>query len=205
MIKLCSKCGKETTEFVPGYHQCKECIKKYKAELYQKQKANYKIKNSLYYKENKEVCLTAMKTYYNSNKDTIINQHREYRNQPDIKDKLKLYNYEYQVEYDKKNPGKHSERWRKRRAKQLGLNENYTEVDRQYTKDLFQHKCACCGSVHYLQIDHHLPLELGHVLTRSNAVLLCRSCNCSKGTKLPIEFYNSDTLKMIEERLKSVY
>lgn len=90
---------------------------------------------------------------------------------------------------------------RKRRAISFAVNEHYCEEDEIYTKQLFQNCCVNCGANTKIQIDHHFPLSLGNPLTRSNAVLLCESCNKSKGKKMPKDFYDITTLHKIESLL----
>jgi len=45
-------------------------------------------------------------------------------------------------------------------------------------------KCAICGSEHFLEIDHIVPLSKGGSNERSNFQVLCKKCNCSKGSSL---------------------
>lgn len=54
----------------------------------------------------------------------------------------------------------------------------------------FGNRCACCGSLGPLELDHHFPLERGHALLH-NAVPLCRSCNAKKNAKSPCAFYGN--------------
>jgi hypothetical protein len=63
----------------------------------------------------------------------------------------------------------------------------------------FQSKCFRCGSTDRLAIDHHHPLTHGHPLSLSNAVLLCVSCNSSKGTKDPKEFYSPQQRRLLKQ------
>ena len=81
------------------------------------------------------------------------------------------------------------------------LKDNYTYQDKQQTKKLFDNKCAICNSTDDLCIDHWYPYSKGYTLTRTNAVLMCRSCNSKKGNKLPIEFFSEDTVSRIEKIL----
>ena len=90
---------------------------------------------------------------------------------------------------------------RKRRAKKKGFNEIYNEQDIQYTFDLFNNACINCGSTERLEIDHHYPFNEGNLLTRTNAVLLCKSCNCKKHIKSPEEFYTIEKLNEIHNIL----
>lgn len=68
----------------------------------------------------------------------------------------------------------------KRRALKQKLNETFTVQDIKLVKERFEHKCFVCSSTERLEIDHFFPLSMGYVLTHQNAVLLCKSCNCSK-------------------------
>ena len=86
----------------------------------------------------------------------------------------------------------------RRRAKKQGLKENYTKDDRVYTMNLFNNICFNCGSTDNLEIDHHKCLNDGFPLSRTNAVVLCRSCNASKHTKKPKEFYSKDKILLLE-------
>ena len=97
------------------------------------------------------------------------------------------------------NPVKARERGRRRRARKLGINEKYTKSDELYTRSLFNNKCFNCGSKDNLTIDHNYPLILGNALTRSNAVLLCSSCNSKKKDKTPEDFYNSIQLNNLNK------
>lgn len=82
----------------------------------------------------------------------------------------------------------------KRRDKKRKLDSGYSYEDSVFTRDLFNNKCFKCGSTEKLTIDHHMPLSLNEGLSRSNAVILCKSCNCKKHKKLPQDFYTSKEL-----------
>lgn len=93
---------------------------------------------------------------------------------------------------------------RKRRAIKASVKEHYTTGDELYTRALFNNTCANCGYTQTLCIDHHYPLSAGNPLTRKNAVILCNSCNASKSNKLPEEFYTTEKLQYIQEKLTAV-
>jgi hypothetical protein len=78
----------------------------------------------------------------------------------------------------------------------FNLDNNYSAQDEDITRQLFNHSCFICGSKNSLQIDHHNPLSSGFGLSITNAVLLCKSCNCTKSDKSPNEFYS--VLKLTE-------
>jgi hypothetical protein len=49
-------------------------------------------------------------------------------------------------------------------------------------------KCAACGAVDNLVVDHIIPVARGGLCERSNLQALCQPCNISKGKKLPEEW-----------------
>lgn len=63
----------------------------------------------------------------------------------------------------------------------------------------FNNKCFNCSSEKRLEIDHHKPLSKGNGLSKKNAVLLCKHCNCSKGPKDPKDFYTKIQLKFLRK------
>lgn len=88
----------------------------------------------------------------------------------------------------------------KRRESKMSLDAGYSDVDEQHTRDMFGERCFKCKSMSALAIDHHYPLSRGFGLSSSNAVLLCKSCNSSKGNKWPEEFYSAAELKILAEK-----
>lgn len=88
------------------------------------------------------------------------------------------------------------------RAKEFGVNQLYfTSAMKRRVKAQFGGKCFNCGSTRRLHIDHHFPLSLGYPLEFGNACLLCFHCNCSKGTKLPSDFYTPEQLVILTQML----
>lgn len=84
---------------------------------------------------------------------------------------------------------------------QWGVVEIFTPYQRGRIRKQFGRKCFRCGKAKRLCIDHNLPLCAGNALDYGNAVVLCRSCNAKKGTKLPTEFYTPAELRRLETYL----
>lgn len=86
----------------------------------------------------------------------------------------------------------------KRRDMKRNLDSNYTPADERFTRLLFSERCFNCSSYDNLEIDHHYPLSEGFALETDNAVLLCKRCNCSKGNRLPQDFYSKEQLDAVD-------
>lgn len=79
---------------------------------------------------------------------------------------------------------------KRRAAKNSGRN----DLSRQDIAELValqKGRCACCREQTKLTLDHITALSRGGENTRSNAQMLCKPCNLSKGAKHPIEFAQS--------------
>ena len=162
------------------YNANVEEISRYRRQYYK----NNKESERQYYEDNREM----YRQYYENNKEKISAATRQYYK--DNKKKIAAIKKIYYAN----NKEKIAVYKRKRRARKFNVNENYTETDKKFTMDLFGNKCFRCNIVQDLCVDHHFPLSKGHALTRTNAVILCRSCNASKHDKLPKDFYTSKEL-----------
>jgi len=85
----------------------------------------------------------------------------------------------------------------RRREWEMGLDSTWTKEDILVVHSRFEHKCFVCASKCNLSIDHHRPLSDGNGLCLKNAVLLCISCNASKSTQHPHEFYAREQLEIL--------
>lgn len=177
------------------YIKNKDKIKKYCFNNKDRRSKNFKR----YREEHKKELAEYNKKYKKEHQEELTEYNKKYCNDYYQKNKYKLL--EYGKQWRKKNPDKVRQYSRKRRALKQKLQENYTKTDEEYTRSLFNNQCAKCNSKENLYIDHHYPLSKGYPLTRQNAVLLCQSCNCSKQEKHPTEFYDSNILQKIEEKL----
>lgn len=84
------------------------------------------------------------------------------------------------------NPDKVNEYSNNRRALKKGNDGTITAQEWQGLKEKFVHTCLKCGRREpeiQLTLDHVIPLSKGGTNSIDNVQPLCRSCNCSKGTK----------------------
>lgn len=166
----------------------------------------YKLTTKRYNLKNKDKISLSKKIRYNKNKDKIKITEKIYRekNKDKIKITKKIYNEKNKnkikankKEYDKKHTKEHRKRSRKRRALKVSICEHYTVQDELYTRALFHNACFNCGSTETLCIDHVYPLSSGCALSKTNACLLCRTCNSSKSDRDPKNFYTPEKLKLL--------
>ena len=187
-MKRCSNC-KETKDFSEFY----------KNKARKGGYANYcKVCEKQRYQDNREAGLEYRKQQYQDNREARL-EYAKQRYQDNREARL-----EYQKQYFQNNPEVGRNNNRKRRAMKRAIQENYTKQDEQRTRNLFGHKCFNCGCKENLHIDHHKPLSKGYGLDRYNAVLLCGSCNCSKHTKMPEDFYSEEQLELLNFMLNIV-
>ena len=107
----------------------------------------------------------------------------------------------YKSKWQKDNPDKRNRyriKYNEKKKKLDSIINNEAFVD---LKDRFNNKCFKCGNTKDLSFDHHYPLSFGYGLSDVNAVLLCRSCNSSKGNRPPEIFYTKRELN----KLKRIY
>ncbi len=136
----------------------------------------------------------------------------EWRRGPDGPRLMRMYQQRYAQTPEGKRvradyAARETTRWRKwldnlrRREEREGvwvpLPDGYVDA----VKEVFEGRCARCGTTERLELDHHLPLEAGHRLL-GNAVLLCRNCNARKHTRFPKRFYDPWTLLRVEIGLR---
>lgn len=143
-------------------------------------------------KVNRDIVLSSERKWYRNNKDKKSKYQKEYikRNRALITQRRREY-VKNNLEYIRELSRVHTI---KRRALKSNLSEYFSRLSVIQVYYKFDYKCFHCKSIDRLSIDHHYPLSLGNPLTINNAVLLCRSCNAKKGTKLPETFYSPEQL-----------
>ena len=152
---------------------------------YQENRETLDENNKLWRKENKLARSEHCKKYYESNKATICEKGRaRYQN-----------NGPEYAEYKKEYRQGHLELCcmysQRRRARRRLLPATLTVEQWEQIKKDFDGKCAYCGEELPLEQEHFLPLTKGGEYTVDNIIPACRSCNCSKGVKLPNDWYPS--------------
>ena len=90
-----------------------------------------------------------------------------------------------------------------------GVNEDFSAEERLACLERFNHECFKCNSKENLSVDHYRALSKGHALTQSNAIILCRSCNSSKGINDPKDYFTELEMSILEvfwglEKLKEI-
>lgn len=90
----------------------------------------------------------------------------------------------YAREYRAANPGKVTQIYQRRRARENNLVSDFTPQEWVLCLDWWNHTCAYCGCQrsfwHTLEQDHVVPVNKGGGYTAANIVPCCRSCNSSK-------------------------
>jgi 5-methylcytosine-specific restriction endonuclease McrA len=174
----------------------KDKISKRNKKYRERNKEKIAQKRKIYRSKNKEKIAQTQKIYEEKNKEKISKRVREFRIKN--KDKVSKRNKNWKL----KNKDKIRAQERRRRALEIKLEENFTAEEEKMVMDTFEHKCFNCGSAERLCVDHYYPLIDGNLLTTSNAIILCRSCNSSKGAKYPEEFFTIDKWTRAEELMK---
>ncbi|KKL12091.1 hypothetical protein LCGC14_2539250 [marine sediment metagenome] len=188
---------------------CLELKKKWVEQNQERTKQN----RASWYKNNRDKSLLSSKKWRENNPEKVKdnskswnNKNKEYISQKDKEryNNNKEYFSNKNKKWCKENPEKARERGKRRRAKKKNINENYTITDEQITLKEFNYKCYNCESNNKLEIDHHLCLNDGYPLTLQNAVILCKPCNSSKGSKSPNNFYSKIKLQILQNKLQKI-
>ncbi len=91
--------------------------------------------------------------------------------------------------WKRKNPAQVSIQRYRRRTNLQNAKVDLTAAQWSAIKAAYRHRCAYCGLKKPLTQDHINPVILGGDHTASNIIPACRSCNSSKGGRLPTVTY----------------
>ena len=130
-----------------------------------------------------------------------VQQKENDKNNISLKNLRKTAKYQgYRKKWEQSEAGKMSRKIARQKRREKELYDNYSKDDLLYTQQLFNYKCFNCPETENLELDHHNPLSRGNSLNRSNAVILCKSCNSSKKDKSPVDFYTIEQINLLEEQ-----
>lgn len=127
-----------------------------------------------WHSEHREASKATVSAYYLANKDAIA-----------------AWVADYQRQYRKEHPGHSAIHSAQRRARCHKLPATLTLDQWEAIKAAYDYRCAYCGEVKPLTMDHVIPLTKGGGTTSDNIVPACKSCNSSKGAKLTTEHYQA--------------
>jgi len=212
-FKICTECGKElpiTEEYFRvrkdikcGFNsKCRECVKQVWKDNQikggEELKEKLKAKSQKYYKVNKEKILKDTKDYQEANREKCNKRHREryievreytlkrhkkYRNSH--KEKYKIYSKKWQ------NENKDKVQVYGSRCDCKKKNPIISSTPNQWVKikQDFNNKCAYCGRIEKLTIEHFIPISQEGELSTNNIIPACKSCNCSKNDRDFLTWY----------------
>ena len=189
--KTCTKCGeiKSFSEF--GRHRkgkyglcqrCKVCTReddrlRYAADLdrsreesrrtYQKHRATIAVRQKAYTEKNLDRIKARLREYYVINASTITAK---------------------SVAWKRANPDRVRGQEALRRSRKNKAGGRHSAEDIRQILNLQKARCAICKvkvEIDY-HVDHVIPLARDGSNDRSNLQILCKTCNCRKGSKDPI-------------------
>ena len=150
--------------------------RRYQAEYHKKYDA-------LYHQSQRDHYLTLKRLYHETHRkqEALARKKRYTRFPEESRSKSRLYT----VLHPEINRAK-AER---RRARLAGTTISLTKEQWETIQAIHDFSCAYCGhKSHNLTQDHVIPLSKGGTHTAENVVPACKSCNSSKGAKLPEQF-----------------
>lgn len=176
-----------------------------------------------YYKENKDKRVKYANARYHDNNEEILAKRAELRKRPEAKkikseldkryreenkNKISLRYQKWATE-NRKRLNEYNREWCRNnierarligrasenayRARKMNANGNLTT---QECADILsgQPFCSYCGNNDNLELDHINPLSKGGSNLADNIMVLCRSCNSSKGAKTLLEWLTYKSL-----------
>jgi len=186
---VCSKCGRwkalsafnkrgNAPDGLRG--DCRDCQAIYAQRHYETNQEEAIEYAARYRREHPEKVRAANRHYRLAHPDKVREwKRREYANHGDaIRERSR--------KWKQHNPEKVAEQIHRRRALKAGTAVEPVDVAAIFDRD--GHQCVYCGSTERLTLDHVVPLIRGGPHIEENLVVACRSCNCSKGTKLLSEW-----------------
>lgn len=155
-----------------------------------------------YYNRNKETDLQKKKEYRLKNKDKEHERAKKYRKENAEKIRKyeetrvewkKAYQKDYIKTYQKLNKDKLATIRQRREARKSGLPDTLEESEILEIKDFFNNQCCLSGLTEDIQMDHVIPVSIGHGGTvKENIIPLTKSLNSSKKDKNIFEWFEAN-------------
>lgn len=165
-MKTCTKCNLELpdSEFSMilsrgkrrQNSRCKKCVAEYKRQHYERNKQKYKDKAKQWREENPEKYRDYLADYYQRNAENLRIKHREYQDQPHVKEAIAARFRDYRKD----------EEFRKKERARGMVNKRLLSG-----KIVKPNKCEVCCSEGYVEAHHEdydKPLEV---------VWVCKKCH----------------------------
>lgn len=206
IARTCTKCNemKEVCSFNRNSRRlggvtsiCKDCMKDHRSHT-RESRAEYVRK---YYEANREQIAEKNQKYYQINRDKLVEYQRKYRESNletvlETDRKYREANREKILEYGRKwyeENKKHVQEYRKenrekgllyaqiRRAREKQLPSNLTQEQFDLIMNHYGGACALTGKERDVQMDHVIPISIGHGgTTFGNIIPLNKTLNSSK-------------------------
>ena len=199
--KICKKCheAKPLSEFGKNKErpdglqsQCKPCLAAAKRAQYAADPEKHKARHREWAQANADHLREYKREYEQKNADRRLAYFAAYRaaNMEAMRERNRRWreaNREYLRAkgraYAKANADRYRAAWHRRRARIRSIGGGYTTAEWEALCAKYGHRCLRCGKSRRLTVDHVLPLSKGGGNVIGNLQPLCRSCNCSKGTR----------------------
>lgn len=218
----CSRCGitKPTNEFSKGHNKsgyrsnCKQCVH----EMYLADKERILQQHKDYYENNKESYLDNCKQYRDAHRE----ERREYFKDYYLENAEHLKEKSHERFHNRTEEQREAQRVKARQRRKTDEYRAYSRQKRQYRNSLirnlpsdytkeewqrvilfFDGACAYCGKEKKLTQDHIIPAVRGGGYTKSNIVPCCASCNSSKQDRDYEEWFKNKSF-FNEKRLKKI-
>lgn len=165
------------------YKRRREAVLAQKKEYYLEHKEEHRIKNAKYRAENHDELRQKSIERHEANKERDNATCRAWNTN----------NYEHRKQYYADHRAEYNAHASARRALVLGATiGNIAEIKEIYriAKDEKRIRCYLCGKLIPIgerHVDHIMPLSKGGQHRPSNLAVACKTCNLSKGAKLPSE------------------
>jgi len=164
----------------------------------------YREKNRKWYYENQDHVREYRRTYYHNNREQLLEAQRIWR----VEHPEQWQNYYHK---NKERLYQSKRKWAEANRPMIRMYAKVAKARRRALKrqlpydwgikywrnslDYWGHQCCICGQAQHLQADHWIPLSHANCpgTTTDNMIVLCRSCNASKGTTMP-EYWLTEKL-----------